>query len=660
MTSYVTLSSQALAARLHSVGPKLIALTLNKDEAVTVTAQKLLVSKGVCILWGSELKASDKFIQLQVGGQLAPVLRAVETELVGGVCDECHGWCQDNKELCDLQKEWSTAVLFDGEAKVRTIASGNHLEEAVVWSSVMLHIKDSCMIGGGTGLGKSTLVHWMLNRMLNDVKSVVLMDIDLGQPILGVPGAMHLWLITQPLFQFQTSATAEPILPAGITPVACAQSHPGRYLLKSVYMDGALSPSTNPGDYLLKIYHLHQVYKRFKAIWDETEQSLHKLPLLVNCCGWCHGTGWQLMDAVGAITGCELLVMISPQGGPETQTKTTPKPPVTSANKVPLGGKQTCDEETFEEEEACDLVSDATPCNQLLENYILPHNRHPFHSLLSDLGVCGYLPWFATDSNRAQVLTFPSVRNVNDFDENIARTNARRARVLSHFCPNGEDLFSRVSEGLPGDQDNVTDMLMSCLDKSRLQTFHLSLETLSFNSGATPLVIRPTHLSTYSKLRQTFVNRVVALESLPHECETVAEDSASSKEYSAPPSFICLAIVTEMDENGMIEFKIPPTPSVPLRYITSQVQQVTLTQFSVLDIVKHCQREAPVSCQVLLDELLTMVPTAQQVKLIQAPVQKQRLRPDLMSAAKHVEKDADIVKAKALFVKKRRSQVPHY
>lgn len=55
------------------------------------------------------------------------------------------------------------------------------------------------MVCGGKGFGKSTMLRYLINSSLNLLPKIVLIDLDIGQPVMNVPNQISCHLVTQPL-----------------------------------------------------------------------------------------------------------------------------------------------------------------------------------------------------------------------------------------------------------------------------------------------------------------------------------------------------------------------------------------------------------------------------------------------------------------------------
>lgn len=55
------------------------------------------------------------------------------------------------------------------------------------------------MVCGGKGVGKSTSLQYLVNRMFDKWPAVVVIDFDIGQPEFSIPGCMSVNLIQKPI-----------------------------------------------------------------------------------------------------------------------------------------------------------------------------------------------------------------------------------------------------------------------------------------------------------------------------------------------------------------------------------------------------------------------------------------------------------------------------
>lgn len=121
------------------------------------------------------------------------------------------------------------------------------------------------VIAGGKGVGKSTYLRWLANRLLAR-SPVVVLDLDPGQAELSIPGYLSVSLVTQPFTgpNFKHIGTSQTQLL-----VCLGDNNVG-----------------NCPDRFIKILH---------RLSDYIKTNLRDYPLLVNTMGWCNGVGLMLL-----------------------------------------------------------------------------------------------------------------------------------------------------------------------------------------------------------------------------------------------------------------------------------------------------------------------------------------------------------------------------
>ena len=140
--------------------------------------------------------------------------------------------------------------------------------QSVLWSRNN-NVVPRMLVAGGKGVGKSTFVRWLTNRLLSS-SPVVLVDLDPGQTEVTTPGYLSVSLITEPLLgpNFTHVARIKPSF--------------------SVYL-GDVSVQNCP-DRNIKIIH---------DLWEYVRANLSGYPVVVNTMGWCNGMGLlMLVDTI--------------------------------------------------------------------------------------------------------------------------------------------------------------------------------------------------------------------------------------------------------------------------------------------------------------------------------------------------------------------------
>lgn len=67
------------------------------------------------------------------------------------------------------------------------------------WEDIVMTSISRQIIIGGKGVGKSTLVRYLINKNLKEFKKILLIDLDIGQPEMFVPQTVSATVITEPI-----------------------------------------------------------------------------------------------------------------------------------------------------------------------------------------------------------------------------------------------------------------------------------------------------------------------------------------------------------------------------------------------------------------------------------------------------------------------------
>ncbi|EDW02567.1 polynucleotide 5'-hydroxyl-kinase NOL9 [Drosophila grimshawi] len=76
---------------------------------------------------------------------------------------------------------------------------GGALQVPTVWTKLALQSGSRLMVTGGKGVGKSTLIRYLINRHLERFQKLLVIDLDIGQPELFVPQTVSCCVIDAPL-----------------------------------------------------------------------------------------------------------------------------------------------------------------------------------------------------------------------------------------------------------------------------------------------------------------------------------------------------------------------------------------------------------------------------------------------------------------------------
>lgn len=73
------------------------------------------------------------------------------------------------------------------------------LQVPQVWNKLQMHAMSRIIVAGGKGVGKSSLLRYLINRNLGQFPSMLLIDLDIGQPEIFVPQTISCTVIDEPL-----------------------------------------------------------------------------------------------------------------------------------------------------------------------------------------------------------------------------------------------------------------------------------------------------------------------------------------------------------------------------------------------------------------------------------------------------------------------------
>lgn len=154
-------------------------------------------------------------------------------------------------------------------------------------------------VAGAKGVGKSTFMRYIVNRLLslfhenadsdellhNKHRKVAVLDADCGQPEFSPPGLLTLTLASEPLWKQPHHNLARN-----------AQEQKKGHDTKVGFFFGSNTSQTDPERYITTIQALLDSYHE---ILDNGDDSV--VPLVVNLDGWVKGLGLQVLQAVLAM-----------------------------------------------------------------------------------------------------------------------------------------------------------------------------------------------------------------------------------------------------------------------------------------------------------------------------------------------------------------------
>jgi polynucleotide 5'-hydroxyl-kinase GRC3/NOL9 len=159
-----------------------------------------------------------------------------------------------------------------------------------------------CMITGAKGVGKSTLLRYLTNRLVgrcsagceSGYQHVAILDADVGQPELAPPGLLRLSIVKRPLLHppywnlvgnDEMKEKAE-----NGEHVATTSSKSEVEVVTSIFF-GAVASKADPTRYIAAVQMLMEEYER-KVL------PKNNIPLLINMDGWVKGLGYQILSSL--------------------------------------------------------------------------------------------------------------------------------------------------------------------------------------------------------------------------------------------------------------------------------------------------------------------------------------------------------------------------
>ncbi len=153
------------------------------------------------------------------------------------------------------------------------------------------------MICGAKGVGKSTFLRYLNNRLLQSNSNdkhpcpVAILDADVGQPELAPPGMLRLSLQRRPLLHPPHGNLCDIV------------EEPVEHINATYF--GAVTSKVDPTKYIEGIQRLLQKYRELLA------QSATTIPLVINLDGWIKGMGFEILTSLISSTRpshvCQLL-----------------------------------------------------------------------------------------------------------------------------------------------------------------------------------------------------------------------------------------------------------------------------------------------------------------------------------------------------------------
>ncbi|EJK47885.1 hypothetical protein THAOC_33366, partial [Thalassiosira oceanica] len=180
------------------------------------------------------------------------------------------------------------------------------------------------LVCGAKGVGKSTLVRYVANRLLsgdgdcgepgrNSKRRVAVLDLDCGQPELGPPGMLTLTVLDGPLLSEPPVHMTRRTKEGGSEEEETLLEHAAAHYL------GDVSSRSDPDAYVAMAASLARRYESLRL----EHRGSGSLPLVVNTDGWVKGLGGEVLSA--AIASCRPRLVLQINGG--TRAKSFELPP---------------------------------------------------------------------------------------------------------------------------------------------------------------------------------------------------------------------------------------------------------------------------------------------------------------------------------------------
>lgn len=146
------------------------------------------------------------------------------------------------------------------------------LQSSAQWLSATLRSATSrTIVCGGKGVGKSTFVRYMLNDGLGRFERILLIDLDIGQPELGLPQTVSATCVRSPILGPGYMRSAQPDL---------------------AYLVGDINVALSPIRYLRIVLRLLHECQQAHNDWTDN------CPWIINTMGYTKGFGLELTAAI--------------------------------------------------------------------------------------------------------------------------------------------------------------------------------------------------------------------------------------------------------------------------------------------------------------------------------------------------------------------------
>uniref|UniRef100_A0A182LT76 Polynucleotide 5'-hydroxyl-kinase NOL9 n=1 Tax=Anopheles culicifacies TaxID=139723 RepID=A0A182LT76_9DIPT len=137
------------------------------------------------------------------------------------------------------------------------------------WDTVQLKPDSRLMVVGGKGSGKSTLCQYLINRHIKHFGRILLVDLDIGQPLLFLPETISASVVKEPILGVGCFANVQPL---------------------KCQLFGSLNVVSSPLLYVQNVRSLVQ--------YCAENPELKGIPWIINTMGYVVGFGEELTNAI--------------------------------------------------------------------------------------------------------------------------------------------------------------------------------------------------------------------------------------------------------------------------------------------------------------------------------------------------------------------------
>ncbi|KAK4881128.1 hypothetical protein RN001_004447 [Aquatica leii] len=157
---------------------------------------------------------------------------------------------------------------------------GNSIRINPKWDEIVRKTtkNSKILLAGGKSVGKSTMLRYMINKLLNEYKEILLIDLDPGQPEFTVPGCVSASIVTEPLFGPNFTHLRKPA--------------------RCVFVPD-IDLSENPDEYIGFVEFLMSQCDNFPS-----------MPTIINHMGFTRGLGFYILSAVTVCVQPTIIIQI--------------------------------------------------------------------------------------------------------------------------------------------------------------------------------------------------------------------------------------------------------------------------------------------------------------------------------------------------------------